>query len=163
MTPVTTRSQLREALSEELVPVLLSAGFTGPSKISGNSLFHEYRRTTANGVHVLTIQLEKNQLPRFLLNLHVEPHEGMERLMAEGGTVVAGCLKARPGPGLRSWFRADRSWWERIVLRRTDTLEREAVRLCLAYLPEVEAWWDSQTPSQHVSSWPVTYRRAERS
>ena len=163
MTPVTTRSQLREALSEELVPVLLSAGFTGPSKISGNSLLHEYRRTTANGVHVLTIQLEKNQLPRFLLNLHVEPHEGMERLMAEGGTVVAGCLKARPGPGLRSWFRADRSWWERIVLRRTDTLEREAVRLCLAYLPEVEAWWSSQTPSQHVSSWPVTYRGAERS
>ena len=73
----------------------------------------------------------------------------------EGGTVISGCLKAKPGPWLKSWFRADRSWWQQVVLRKTDTLEREAVRLCLAYLPEVEAWWDTQAPSQHITSWPV--------
>ena len=156
--PVTARSKLRQALSEELVPVLLNYGFAGPSKIGGNSLSHEYRRTTASGVHVVSIQLEKNQLPRFVLNLHIEPHEGIERVIAEGGTVISGCLKAKPGPWLKSWFRADRSWWQQVVLRKTDTLEREAVRLCLAYLPEVEAWWDTQAPSQHITSWPVRYR-----
>jgi hypothetical protein len=158
MAPVTARAKLRQALSEELVPVLLNSGFAGPAKISGNALLHEYRRTTGGRVQVLSIQLEKNQLPRFILNFHIEPEEGIERVMAEGGTVLAGCLKAKPGPWLKSWFRADRSWWQRIVLGRTDTLEREAVRLCLAYLPEVEAWWHSQAPSQHIDSWPVRYQ-----
>jgi hypothetical protein len=158
MALVTTRSKLRQALSEEFVPVLLSCGFAGPAKIGGNSLLHEYRRTTENGVHVLSIQLEKNQLSRFILNLHIEPKEGIERVMAEGGSVISGCLKAKPGPWLKSWFRADRSWWQRVVLRKTDTMEREAVRLCIAYLPEVETWWNSQAPSQHIMSWPVRYR-----
>jgi len=148
---------LRQALSDELVPVLLKSGFTGPPKIEGNSLFHEYRRTTPSGVHVLSIQLEKNQLPRFIVNLHLEPEAGIERVIAEGGTVISGCLKARPGPSLRSWFRADRSWWQRMVLRRTDTLERDAVKLCIACLPEVDAWWNTQAPSRHIMSWPVTY------
>lgn len=155
---MTVRSKLRQALSEELVPVLLGCGFAGPPKIVGNSLLHEYRRITESGVHVLSIQLEKNQLPRFVLNLHVEPKEGIERVIAEGGTVISGCLKAKPGPRLNSWFRADRSWWQRVVLRKTDTLEREAVRLCLAYLPEVEAWWNAQAASEHIVSWPVRYR-----
>lgn len=61
---VTARSRLRQALSEQLVPVLLDSGFAGPATISGNSLLREYRRTTGTGVQVLTIQLEKNQLPR---------------------------------------------------------------------------------------------------
>jgi hypothetical protein len=156
--PVTARSKLRQALSEELVPVLLNRGFAGPAKIGGNSLLHEYRRTTESGVQVLSIQLEKNQLPRFVLNLHLEPKEGIERVIAEGGTVLAGCLKAKPGPWLRSWLRADRSWWQRVILGKTDTLEREAVRLCLASLPEVEAWWNTQAPSKHIMCWPVRYR-----
>jgi len=158
MTPLTARAKLRQALSEELVPVLRQSGFSGPATISGNSLLHEYRRTDGNFVQVLSIQLEKNQLPRFILIFHTEPAEGLERVMAGGGTVLTGCLKARPGPGLRSWFRADRSWWQRVVLRRSGTLEREAVRLCLACLPEVEAWWHSPAPSAHIDCWPVRYR-----
>jgi hypothetical protein len=155
---------LREALSEELVPVLLTAGFDGPRKISGNSILHEYRRQTSSAVQVLSIQLEKNQRPRFILIFHQEPPEGIERIIAEGGTVLTGCLKAKRGPWLRNWFRADRPWWQRIVLRRTDTLERKAVRLCVAFLPEVEAWWMSQAPSPQIDCWPVKYpgtRRAE--
>ena len=94
MAPVTARAKLRQALSEELVPVLLNSGFAGPAKIGGNSLVHEYRRTTGSGVQVLSIQLEKNQLPRFILNFYMEPEEGIERVIAEGGTVLAGCLKS---------------------------------------------------------------------
>ena len=158
----TARARLRAALSEDLVPALLAAGFKGPAAIRGNGLLHEYRRRTATGVQVLTIQLEKRQLPRFILLFHIEPEHGFERVIAEGGTVMAGCLKAKPGPSIRCWFRADRSWFERVVLRRTDTLEREAVRQCLAYLPEVEAWWSGQVSSRHIVSWPVTYAGAGR-
>jgi hypothetical protein len=141
---------------EELVPLLLAAGFEGPRKITGNSLLHEYRRRIPGAVQVLSIQLERNQLPRFLLVFHIEPPEGLARVIADGGTVLTGCLKPKTGAGLKNWFRADRPWWQ-TALGRTDTLEREAVRLCVALLPEIEAWWSSQKPSPHIDCWPVEY------
>ncbi len=156
--PVTTaRARLRAALSEGVVPALLSKGYRGPAELKGNALVHEYRRSTPQGTQVLEIQFEKYQLPRFVINLYVEPPGGMQTLKKTGGTIVSGRLKARPGATTRSWFRADRSWWERVVLRRGDTLEIEAVQLCLSLLPEVEAWWDTRNASPHISSWPVNY------
>ena len=154
---MTVRAKLRAALSERLVPALLSAGFRGPSTLKGNVLIHEYRRSTRTGTHVLSIQFEKHQLPRFVVNCHVEPPRGINDLMARGGTIMSGRLKAKPGPTTRSWFRADRSWWQREILRRRDTLENDAVDLCLSLLPEVEAWWVTQNASSHISSWPVKY------
>jgi len=156
--PVTTaRAKLRAELSQRLVPVLLSKGDCGPSELKGNALVHEYQRSTAQGTQVLAIQFEKHQLPRFVINVYVEPPGGIQSLAQNGGTIISGRLKARPGATTRSWFRADRSWWQRMVLRRRDTLEKEAVELCLSLLPEVEAWWTSQTASPHISSWPVSY------
>lgn len=153
----TARAKLREALSERLVPALLAKGFRGPASLNGNSLVHEYRRSAGALTHVLGIQFAKNQGPRFVVNLHVEPPEGIDSVMARGGTIVAGRLTARPGPTTRAWFRADRSWWERTILRRQDTLENEAADLCASLLPEVEAWWAAQKDSAHISSWPVKY------
>jgi len=156
--PVTTaRAKLRAELSQRLIPVLLAKGYRGPSELKGNALVHEYRRSTAQGTQVLEIQLEKYQLPRFVINLYVEPPGGIQSLTQSGGTIISGRLKARRGATTRSWFRADRSWWERMILRRRDTLEKEAVELCLSLLPEVDAWWTNQTPSPHISSWPVNY------
>jgi len=137
--------------------VLLAGGYRGPSEIKGNALVHEYRRTAPRGTQVLQIQLDKRELPRFIINLYVEPSEGMQAVMRDGGTIISGRLKARAGATSRSWFRADRSWWERVVLRRSDTLENEAVQQCLSLLPEVDAWWDTQSASPHISSWPVNY------
>jgi len=156
--PVTTaRARLRAALSEQLVPVLLAKGFRGPSELKGNSLLHEYRRVTPQGTHVLTIQFEKYQRPRFVLGFYVEPPEGMKNLMRSGGTIIAAQLRTRPGATTHAWFRADRSWWERVILRRSDTLENEAVQLCLSLLPEVEAWLSTGNTTPRISSWPVTY------
>jgi hypothetical protein len=156
--PVSTaRARLRAAISEKVVPVLLSKGYQGPSELKGNALVHEYRRSTPQGTHVLEIQFEKYQRPRFAINLYVEPPGGMESLTRNGGTITTGRLKARPGATTRSWFRADRSWWEQMILRHSDTVENEAVELCLSLLPEVEAWWSSQRASPHITSWPVKY------
>ena len=33
----------------------------------------------------------------------------------------------------------------------------QAVRRREQILPEVEAWWDTQAPSQHITCWPVRY------
>jgi hypothetical protein len=44
-----------------------------------------------------------------------------------------------------------------MILGRRDTLENEAVDLCLSLLPEMEAWWSTQRSSSHISSWPVKY------
>jgi len=156
--PVTTvRAKLRASLSKKLVPVLIAKGFRGPSDLEGNSLFHEYRRSTDQGTQVLEIQFEKRQLPRFVINLYVEPLGGVKALMRKGGTIMSGRLKARMGATTRSWFRADRSWWKAMILGRRGTLENEAVDLCLSLLPEVEGWWATRRSSLHISSSPVNY------
>src|SRR6266853_457837 len=128
--PVTTvRAKLRASLSKKLVPVLIAKGFRGPSDLEGNSLFHEYRRSTDQGTQVLEIQFEKRQLPRFVINLYVEPLGGVKALVRNGGTIMSGRLKARMGATTRSWFRADRSWWDAMILGRRGTIEHEAETL----------------------------------
>ena len=148
----TTRSQLRAQLTERLVPAILEAGFEGPAAIAGNRLIHEYRRSTPAAVHVLSIQLEKRGLPRFVINLHVELSEAMREAELQRGGSVGGRLTPRSGPTTRSWFRADPPWWLRLVRPSTATLEAEAVTTCSELLPEVEAWWEAQQPSQHIRS-----------
>lgn len=157
MAAITARARLRSALSKRLVPLLISSGFEGPSSIAGNAILHEYRRRSSDGTQVLTIQLEKYQRPRFVINLHVEPFEGMEKLISRGGILATGRLKAKPGPWTRSWFRADRPWWQRVIFRRRDTLEEQALDQCLSLLPEVEVWWGTRLPTAHIDSSQVTY------
>jgi hypothetical protein len=151
------RARLRSALSARLVPALLSAGFEGPASINGHALLHKYRRRTPDGTQVLEIQLEKRQRPRFVVNLHVEPLEGLESLILNGGTLVRGRLQAKPGPFTTSWFCADRPWWHRAILQRRDTLEDEALEHCLSLLPEMESWWATRATSAHINSLLVTY------
>src|SRR5262245_35073619 len=126
----TTRAKLRQVINEKLVPVLLAAGFKGPTKVEGNSLSHEYRRNSSLGTQVLSIQFEKYQRPRFVLNLHIEREEGNVNCL--------GRLKAKPGGSVGSWFRADRPWWQRVILRRDNTLEVDAVEQCVAVFSETE-------------------------
>src|ERR1700722_9785285 len=139
MTSSTARTQLRSALSARLVPALRSVGFDGPASINGHALLHRYTRHTPDGTHVLEIQLEKHPRPRFAVNLHIEPAGGLDNLFSRGGTLVTARLQAKRGPFTTSWFRADRPWWQRAILQRSDTLKEEALEHCLSLLPEVEA------------------------
>jgi hypothetical protein len=154
------RAALREELSGRLVPELRRLGFDGPPRIAGNALLHEFRRPAdPRGTDVLVLQMEKHGRPRFLLLVHVEPAEGMEAVMARGGTVIAGAITPRRGTSSRHWFRADPGLWRRWT-GSPRTLEREAVDACMALLPEIEAWWSTQQPTQHIVTWPVTYARS---
>jgi len=156
MTPNTIRSALRGEINDRLLPALRALAFEGPPKISGNALIHEFTRKSQRGRDVLTIQFEKYGLPRFLIDLHVAPSDGLDKLIASGGSVIAASLKPRKGASSRHWFRADPTFWRR--LRSPGrTFEKDAVELCIRLLPEVEAWWLSQKPSQHITTWRVDY------
>lgn len=152
----TARALLRDELTARLLPALRSRGFEGPARIAGNALVHEFRRARGELTDVLSLQLEKNGLPRFLLNLHVAPAGGLDALIARGGNVVAAQVKHRPGPYTRSWFRADPTLWQRLSGSREAT-PAAAVNACLAVLPEVDAWWTTMSASTHVSVTTVRY------
>jgi hypothetical protein len=156
---VTARKRLREELSTRFVPLLRQRGFEGPERLAGNAVSHDFRRRTATGVQVLSIQFEKYQRPRCVLNLWVAPPEGIEEALRRGGTVVQARVQPRPGPSTRHWFRADRPLWHRL-LGNTSTLEREAASEVVALLGEIDRFWQSQAPSPHVSILSTSYRRA---
>jgi len=149
----TPRSALRAELTKQLVPALRALGFSGPQTISGNVLEHEYKRSGSAGTQILTLQLDKYQRPRFVLNLRVEPAEGFRHIDNNGGTVLSGRLKPSAGTSTRHWFRSDASLLRRLLGMRTPTAA-EVVAQSVALLPEVEVWWHTQSASKHISVIP---------
>jgi len=147
----TARTTLRNELTSQLVPALQALGFSGPRAISGNALVHEYKRSSAGGTQVVTLQLEKYGRPRFVLTFCVEPPGGFDRVYEEGGTVDQGRLHPRgAGPTTKYWFRVDPPFFKRILRLRIPAAT-EVVAHCVALLPEVEAWWQTRAASHHVS------------
>lgn len=144
------RTALREELSSKLVPKLIDRGFVGPRAISGNALFHDFKRPRGSTTHILSLQLEKHGLPRFLVNLCIEPAIGFDALVSTGGTVLSGTVRPRRGTSARAWFRADPTLLQRLLGRRSCN-PSEAVAACLALLPEIDAWWETQARSKHIS------------
>jgi hypothetical protein len=146
---MTLRGKVRQQLSDRLLPELRRRGFEGPSKIGGNGLLHEFKRRKGDVTHAFTIQFEKSGLPRFVINLHIEPAEGVQSILTRGGTIVSG--RATPKPGrltTRTWFRADQP-----VLRRlfgSKSREAEAVSEVLAMIEEFEDWWSNPRPTEHI-------------
>lgn len=156
----TARSLLRDALTAMLLPELRRLGFDGPSRIDGRATVFEFSRRDGDARHVLTLQLEKRGLPRFVLGLAVEPPEGFAALTARGGAAMSGQLRPRRDASPRGWFRADPTLWRRL---RGDRASRhvEAVAACVALLPEVEAWWRDPKSSTHIVSHLVRFPGTE--
>ncbi|MCC7247092.1 MAG: hypothetical protein IT473_00535 [Lysobacter sp.] len=152
----TARGALREELTATLLPELRRLGFEGPSRIDGRALVYEFSRRDGDIRHVLTLQLEKRGLPRFVLGLALEPPEGFAALTARGGTTMTGQLRPRRDASVRGWFRADPTLWQRL---RGDRASRhvEAVAACVALLPEVESWWRDPKSSAHIVAYPVRF------
>lgn len=153
---MTLRKELRNQLTERFIPELSRIGFVGPNKISGNGIIHEFKRTNSKVTQILDIQFEKYGLARFVINLTISPNEGVETLIENGGTIVAGRVQARPGPSTRHWFRADRPLWGRIF-GKTSNRVFDAVSDALATLEEIEQWWENPSPSRHIIDSNVTY------
>ena len=150
----TTRTILREALSEKLVPELKAQGFIGPEKIQGNGLFHEYKRKSDEETQHLAIQMEKRAKPRFVINISIEPKQGYDHMYKNGGTFLAARVQQSGGGSTLSWFRADYTIWEKIK-RASHNKAILAIDSCLAILPEIDEWWSTQKSTTHVKdrSW----------
>lgn len=146
----TARSALRSELTLNLIPKLRAAGFSGPAEISGNALLHDFKRSAGQAMHVLCVQLEKYGLPRFILDLTVEPPEGFEAVVARGRSVRQGRLQPRHGASTSAWFRADPTVWQWVGFG-TPHSAVAAVAACVSLLPEVEAWWQTESESKHIS------------
>ena len=157
----TERSELRAAIDGHLLPALRQLGFEGPRVIAGNALLHEFRRSAGRKTHVLTVQFEKHGLPRFILNLAIEPPEGFESVIEGGGKIRQGRVKPRPGPSTRSWFRSDTPLWRRIIGAPSSTAA-SAVAACVALLPEMEAWWQTGAASPHITVLETHFKGGQR-
>ncbi len=153
----TARAKLRTEIEGRFLPLLLERGFAGPTKLNGNRVLNEFTRPAASGTHELSIQFDKYQRPRAVINLAVIPLGGFEHLERIGGTLIQGRVTWRPrGVMTSSWFRADRPLWQRLLGRRSTT-EVEAVTAMISCLPEIDRWWDTQQESQHIRVWSHTY------
>ena len=155
---MTTRKKLRDQLTKHFIPALRQRGFTGPDTISGNSLLHTFCRRSGDSAHVLSVQFDKWQTPRFVLNLHIEPPGGMDALIGSGHTFIQGRVSPRRGVSTGAWFRADRPWWQRLI-GISSTREHEAVSAAISTLDEVDQWWQSQSESRSIRNLSTTYRK----
>ena len=144
------RTMLREELTARLLPELRARGFVGPSAISGNATLYDFKRPHGDSTQVFTVQLERHGLPRFIINLAVEPPIGFDALIRKGGAVLNGRVRPSPGVTTRTWFRTDPTLWQKIA-RGGNHKSVEAVASCLALLPEIDAWWEVQTSSKHIT------------
>ncbi len=153
---MTLREKVRQQLSDRLLPELRRRGFEGPSKIDGNGLLHEFRRRKGDNTQVFTIQFEKYGLPRFVINVHIEPTAGVRSILTRGRTIVAG--RATPKRGrltTGTWFRADQPILKRLFGSRSR--EAEAVSEVLAMIEEFEDWWSNPRPTEHIVDMSAIY------
>jgi hypothetical protein len=146
------RLDLRTALAVQLLPRLRSMGFCVPSISFWNSLMYDFKFKREHGAvtHVLTVQLERSGLPRFVVGLSIEP-EGVESLNRDGGGLLQARVQPHKGTTTRAWFRSDTPILQEKVLGKFSSSEADAVASCISLLPEVEAWWDAQAPSEHIT------------
>lgn len=100
----------------------------------------------------LWVQLEKWGRPRFVLRMEVPPFD-LDTPEPPRGEFLHGSLQPRRGYDTRSWFCADPPLWRRLLLRDRTRHHVEAVSQCIALLPELDAWWDRLTASEHIAQY----------
>ena len=146
---MTTRSRLRDEIGSRLIPALIARGFTGPDKIRGNKLLHEFGRQNGEIREVVAIQFEKRQKPRFVLNLWIEPPGGESAVIESGGVTIQGRITPKRGVSTRSWFRADRPLWQRAV-GISSSIETRAVDQALTFLDVIDDWFREPRETEAV-------------
>ena len=153
-------TMLCRELSRRAIPALRGAGFQLPPQDFGRKeMRYDFKRQAPDGWHVLSILFDRYRHPHFSVQIYIEPKSGMEHLIATGGTLLVGYVRARyrPWPLNLATFRADRPYWQR-ALGLKGSREAEAVTAFLELMPEIETWWKSQVSSKHVLTEDVAYQ-----
>ena len=145
----TLRTQLRREISTNLIPVIKGRGFDGPDSIKGNSILHEFSKQEDYRKLHLSIQMEKHQKPRFIISLDIEPSCGYDEFYKVGGTLEQGRLRQKNGKSTASWFRADHTFFEKLVKKKYNKT-KFAVESCISFFDEVDGWWTEPKQTQHI-------------
>ncbi|MDG1579984.1 hypothetical protein [Pseudomonas sp. GOM6] len=153
---------LREQLKARLQPLLESRGFIADHPQS--ALFWTYRRLSGDQSHIIEVQWDKYQRPRFIINYGTCPASGLQlpdglypaASVAAHWTQDAGRLQDGTSAG-EHWFRQDRPWWRRLLGKPAQVDAQEPVQRLMACLGEVEIYWQSGLLGPHM--WPLAKPR----
>ena len=146
----TLRARCRDEITRRLVPEIKRRGFVGPDEIRGSTVAHSFERKTPKQLDRLSIQFDKHQRPRFILNAQIDPPEGWPGYERDGGTLLLGRIAPGGGIGTGGWFRADTPWWLRLF-GAASTREKEAVDQAIACLDAIDEWFRSPRRTRVVS------------
>jgi len=151
--------QLCDELNNTLTPALRSAGYTGPhEEFSRHVVRYEFKRAGPSGQETIAILFNRDRTPQFSVQLYIEPPSGLDKLEAGGGELIVGALS----PPRSTWPFAVRAFGGQPalvsrLLGRSRPSASQAVRLALALIPEIEAWWREQRSTKYIVSGKVRY------
>ena len=146
---------LRAELKQRFFPFVEARGFT-PDMVHAPQFF-SFRRSLPTGVHVFDLQFEKYGRPRFVVNFgmcsnagalshgeQVSPERILPSQTPQGG-------RLQPGRGSRtsSWFRQDRSLFDRLT-GQADHAPFQVVGTLIDLFPELESYWSTGTIGPHM-------------
>jgi len=149
-------TDLRRELKKRFYPFVAAYGFQIDMMHSPFSI--EFRRMTAERIDVFDIQWEKHGRPRFVVNfghcstsgaVHFGEQVAPDRVLSYMGS-SSGRLQPRKGSGTCAWFRQDRSFFRRVVLRHQPRTAAHVVDELLCLFPELEAWFRQQHLGPHM-------------
>ena len=140
MSKTSPRGILKRHLEKTLIPAIFRYGFTGPSKLSGNSLNYDYLRSETEH---LSITFDKYQRPRFVLDFC--------RLTKDDSIYwIFGRIQPRQGSFTSSWFRTDSTFIHKLFGSRTsrspEFIDSESTRL----LDEIHIWFSTGAIGAHI-------------
>jgi len=149
-------TDLRRELKKRFYPFVAEHGFQIDMSHSPFSV--DFRRITAERMDVFDLQWEKYGRPRFVLNfgqcspngaVHFGEQIPPDKVLFYMGS-SSGQLQPQKGSGTRAWFRQDRSFFRRVVLRHQPRPPAHVVDELLCLFPELEAWFQHRRLGPHM-------------
>ena len=149
-------TDLRRELKNRFYPFVAERGFQIDMTHSPFSV--DFRRITAERIDIFEIQWEKSGRPRFVINFGQCPPSGVfhfgeavppNRVLCYMGS-SSGRLYAQQGSGRGAWFRQDRSFFRRVVLRHRPRPAADVVDELLCLFPELEESFQQQRLGPHM-------------
>lgn len=162
-------TDLRRALKARFFAHARERGFVVDEHYQPQSTI--FRRRAGDAVQIFEVQWEKYGRPRFTIHFGTCPAEGLrinDVVHAPEETLPtwcpdAGSLQPRRGSGLRSWFRQDSTFVQRLLGRPPLRDPAAVVDQVLSMFPELERYWATGEVGPHVRQWALGVSRPSNS
>src|SRR5262245_6658996 len=150
---------LRRELRNRFIPAVVEQGFRLDERNA--PVFLAFRRSAVRHVHIFEFQWDKYGEARFRINFGTCPAKGVTlgSQHVPAGDVFAswlpdtGSLTPRRGTSTRSWFRQDRTLWQRMLGKPRIKEPSEVVAEVTALFVELQAYWSNGVSGPHMRHW----------